>query len=484
MLLDSVRYLPSAIFPENPLEGTTFQLSEKNGDFEAGLYTFREGKWVPFGTGMGGTGNGFNNVRVVAIQNIPLQGIFQIDGIEVAEGDIVLVTNQSDAKTNGPYIVAVGEWQRAPFANSSESVTPGSMVFVTDGENYANTIWYLVSDGEPVVLGTTELTYAVFAGSGSVQIGAGLQQIGDAIALEPTGISAGQYRVVQVDRFGRIVGGSNPTTLEGFGISDAQRIITGAASTITDQNLIANRVVISNATGKIVASDVTIAQLLSLAESATNTAKELAKKQNTIIGAASTVTDQNLAINRVVGSDGQGKIVALQATTQEVNHLSGVKSNVQEQLDSVVNKTGAEMTGPLLLSGAPEHSNQATTRQYVDQQVSSIAPMPRSIYASIPGAVTQFSTGVRWYPPFKCRINGARAFIDTAPNTTAVQIDIKKNGETVFPAVKLTVPTNANESAQAELNVVLETTDYITLAVLGGDGSDLSVRIDYIAFTE
>lgn len=43
-----------------------------------------------------------------------------------------------------------------------------------------------------------------------------------ALTLASTGVTAGSYKIVTVDAKGRVTAGSNPTTLSGFGITDAQ----------------------------------------------------------------------------------------------------------------------------------------------------------------------------------------------------------------------------------------------------------------------
>ena len=56
-------------------------------------------------------------------------------------------------------------------------------------------------------------------------------------------------------------------------------------------------------------------------------------KQNTITGAASTVTINNLAANRALVSDTSGKIAVSVVTSTELSYLDGVTSNVQTQLN-------------------------------------------------------------------------------------------------------------------------------------------------------
>ena len=85
----------------------------------------------------------------------------------------------------------------------------------------------------------------------------------------------------------------------------------------------------------------------------------LDQKQNTVTGAASTVVDTNLAADVVVVSDASGKLVASAVTTAEVGYLEGVTSNVQTQLDGKqatigyvpVNKAGDSMEGDLAFQG-------------------------------------------------------------------------------------------------------------------------------------
>ena len=56
------------------------------------------------------------------------------------------------------------------------------------------------------------------------------------ISLAASGVSAGTYKSVTVDTYGRVTNGSNPTTLGGYGITDAKIVdgtITLGANSIT-----------------------------------------------------------------------------------------------------------------------------------------------------------------------------------------------------------------------------------------------------------
>lgn len=80
----------------------------------------------------------------------------------------------------------------------------------------------------------------------------------------------------------------------------------------------------------------------------------LQSKQDKIVGGASTITDDNLAANRALVSNGSGKVAVSAVTATELGYLDGVTSNVQTQLNkklesapvtSVNTKTGAVVLG-------------------------------------------------------------------------------------------------------------------------------------------
>lgn len=131
-------------------------------------------------------------------ENIVLSGIQTIDGELLPTGARVLVKDQTQAKDNGIYIVpAAGAWKRAQDADTSVEVTPGLFVSIEKGTANGDSVWQLVTDA-PIVLGTTALEFEMVAGR--------------------TGISAGAYTKVTVDKFGRVIAGTSPTSLSGYGI--------------------------------------------------------------------------------------------------------------------------------------------------------------------------------------------------------------------------------------------------------------------------
>ena len=152
------------------------------------------------------------SVRAVATAPITLRAAQTIDGIALVAGDRVLVTKQAAGKDNGLYLVAAANWRRAPDADTNAEVTPGLFVSVEQGDLYGDSLWQLVTDGA-VVLGTTALTFELLAGR--------------------SGIAAGTYRSVTVDKNGRVTGGTNPTKLADYKIDVAtqQEAEAGAENT-------------------------------------------------------------------------------------------------------------------------------------------------------------------------------------------------------------------------------------------------------------
>ncbi len=141
------------------------------------------------------------SVLVATTANIALSGLQTVDGVALTAGARVLVKNQAAAKDNGIYVVvAGGAWIRSTDADLSTEVTPGLMVAVEKGTINGDSVWQLVTDA-PITLGVTALAFEMLAGR--------------------SGVTIGTYRSVTVDKYGRIVAGSNPTTLAGYGITDA-----------------------------------------------------------------------------------------------------------------------------------------------------------------------------------------------------------------------------------------------------------------------
>lgn len=183
------------------------------------------------------------STRVATTTNITLSNTQTVDNISLIAGDRVLVKDQTDASENGIYdVVSGGSWTRSSDADNTPSgeVTSGMFTFVEDGDTSAG-IGYVLVTPDPITLGTTDLTFTQFSEIGAITAGNGLTKTGqtldvgtadsgrivvnaDSIDLAVSGVNAGTYNGLTVDTYGRATGFSQPTTLAGYGITDAQSL--------------------------------------------------------------------------------------------------------------------------------------------------------------------------------------------------------------------------------------------------------------------
>ena len=196
-----------------------------------------------------------DSVRVATTANITLSGTQTIDGVSLAAGERVLVKNQSSGSENGIYlVVSGGAWSRASDFDTSAKVSGGAFCFVEEGTSNADSGWVLTTDGA-ITLDATALNFSQFSGAGNIEAGAGLTKSGNTLNIESASAerivvnadsidlatigTAGSYRSVSVDAYGRVSAGSNPTTLAGYGITDGQPLdatLTALAGVSTGAN--------------------------------------------------------------------------------------------------------------------------------------------------------------------------------------------------------------------------------------------------------
>lgn len=175
------------------------------------------------------------SVKAATTTNLAaLSGAMTVDGISLVAGDRVLVKDQTTASANGLYVVASGSWTRATDADAWAELV-SAYVFVEQGSTNADNGFLCTVDTG--TLGTTSVTFVQFSGAGQITAGAGLTKTGnqldiatassarivinaDSIDLATAG-TAGTYKSVTTDAYGRVTAGSNPTTLSGYGITDA-----------------------------------------------------------------------------------------------------------------------------------------------------------------------------------------------------------------------------------------------------------------------
>ena len=111
----------------------------------------------------------------------------------------------------------------------------------------------------------------------------------------------------------------------------------------------------------------------------------LTSKQDVIVGAASTITEDNLATDRALVSNSSGKVAVSNVTSTELGYLDGVTSNVQTQLDkklekapviSVNNKTGAVQLNASDVGALPDTTVIPSKTSQLDNDSGFISDIP------------------------------------------------------------------------------------------------------------
>ena len=177
-----------------------------------------------------------NNINIASPGNV----VANYDGVQPNPGDRILVTNQTDATENGIYVYN----GPATALTRSEDADTGTLsanayTFIEEGAQFADSGFVLFNVQDPINVGSDPLEWTQFNGTGSIDAGNGLTTTGntinvntanagriivnaDNIDLATTGVTTGTYIGFAVDAYGRVTSVTTPTTLSGYGITDAQ----------------------------------------------------------------------------------------------------------------------------------------------------------------------------------------------------------------------------------------------------------------------
>ena len=114
----------------------------------------------------------------------------QVDGVNLATGDRILIKDQTAGAENGIYTVnASGAPTRAGDFDSNDQVEKGAYIFVEEGTENANAGFVLTTDGA-ITLGTTALSFTQFSGAGQITAGSGITKSGNTLSADISGLSA------------------------------------------------------------------------------------------------------------------------------------------------------------------------------------------------------------------------------------------------------------------------------------------------------
>lgn len=108
--------------------------------------------------------------RVATTSNVDLAGDETIDGVNLDDGDRVLVAFQTDPTENGIYVVdesSGGGWTRAADL-AAAALAGGSLVVVREGDTYADSLWLCTDVAGDDVVDSDDLTFRPIASPGGI----------------------------------------------------------------------------------------------------------------------------------------------------------------------------------------------------------------------------------------------------------------------------------------------------------------------------
>ena len=117
-----------------------------------------------------------------------------IDGVTLVNGDRILVKNEATAANNGIYVrTSTTVLTRATdFDNSPAGEVAGAFTFISGGTTNADAGFVCTTDN-PVVMGTTAITFTQFSGAGTYIAGTGLTLTGSEFSIANTAVTSGSY---------------------------------------------------------------------------------------------------------------------------------------------------------------------------------------------------------------------------------------------------------------------------------------------------
>ena len=150
-----------------------------------------------------------------------------LDGVTLANGNRVLVKDQSTPSENGIYIVGSSPSRADDLAAGADAA--GMFTFIEQGTVNADNGFVCTSNKGSAVVGTNSLTYAQFSGAGSVTAGDGLDKSGNTISvdLKANGGLVIESTELAVDLAASSITGTLPVTK-----------LTSLTSTVTELNVL------------------------------------------------------------------------------------------------------------------------------------------------------------------------------------------------------------------------------------------------------
>ena len=239
-----------------------------------------------------------------------------IDGVTLANGDRVLVKDQSTATQNGIYVVGDTPVRADDLATGADAA--GAFTFVESGSTNADIGFVCTSNKGSAVVGTNNLSFSTFSSSGNVTAGDGLDKSGNELSvdLKANGGLVIESTELAVDLAASSITGTLAIGDGGTGATSASAARTALGLAI-GSDVQAHDADLDNLSGCQSGASAALASLTStevaILDGATVTTAEL----NILDGVTATTSELNIM-------DG------VTATTAELNIMDGVTATATE----------------------------------------------------------------------------------------------------------------------------------------------------------
>jgi hypothetical protein len=94
-------------------------------------------------------------VKAVSTANLTLSGLQTVGGVVLAEGDRVLVKDQTTGSQNGIYVASATTWTRSKDFDGARDVVQGTIIPANYGTDTG--LFYRVETADPITIGTTSI---------------------------------------------------------------------------------------------------------------------------------------------------------------------------------------------------------------------------------------------------------------------------------------------------------------------------------------
>lgn len=427
--------------------------------------------WNTFNTKLGNTltsgnlfvGNGSNVATGVAATGdaaLANTGAFTVTGIRGRTVSATLPT------LSGQVLRYDGTSSYLPafltLADIRSSVFPANTMYPATSCTAAQTMtWSSLTDTmtcSTIAVADSQITYGSqaanrFLASPSGASGAPTYRAIASVDLPTSGVSANTYNSVTVDTYGRVTAGTNPTTLSGYGITDALRAGGQSGALTLGTSDATNLTLNTNNTAKMT--------ILSNGNVGIGTTTPVSKLH---VGSAPTASANyglvSLGSGAFDGSTAGFFAGSASGTVQAINTASGFAGNLMDYQVAGVSKFKVDASGNVTSAGTTTLTGNTTTSGNFSQTGSStfssgtgavslngattVAANQNFSMASGTGTFTQTFTGT-----------GTASTLTANSVTTAAAQSVTANGLTSGSIMSLTSNSTAAAAGNTGLNIAL-----------------------------